>query len=395
MGPLQGIRVVELSGLGAAPYGVMLLADLGADVVRIDRPDAAQDPSLAGHLGVARGRRSVTLDLKHQEAAGIVDRLVAGADVLVEGFRPGVMERLGLGPDALLAKHPHLVYARMTGFGQDGPLAHRAGHDINYAALAGALHPVGVSMSPPSPAFNALADLGGGGTFLAIGVLAALVERASSGRGQVVDVAMIDGAASLTGFIRGLLSLGAWSDERESNLLDGAAPFYATYTCADGRFVAVGAIEPVFYGALLEGLELDPAEHPQHDRAGWDASRAAFATAFAAHERSHWEEVFGASDACVTPVLSLGEAAEHAHHRARATFVDVPGVSLPLPGPAPRLSRTPGAIGVGAPAPGADTLDVLTELGYDPGSLVRLAATGVLGDAVRPTDASSGGTASA
>jgi alpha-methylacyl-CoA racemase len=395
MGPLQGIRVVEFSGLGAAPYGVMLLADLGADVVRIDRPDAAHDPSLAGHLGVARGRRSITLDLKHQEAAGIVDRLVAGADVLVEGFRPGVMERLGLGPDVLLERHSHLVYARMTGFGQDGPLAHDAGHDINYAALAGALHPVGVSTSPPSPAFNALADLGGGGAFLAIGVLAALVERASSGRGQVLDVAMIDGAASLTGFIRGLLSLGAWSDERESNLLDGAAPFYATYACADGRFVAVGAIEPAFYAALLEGLGLDPDAHPQHDRGGWVTSRAAFATAFAAHERSHWELVFGERDACVTPVLSLREAAGHAHHRARATFVDVPGVSLPLPAPAPRLSRTPGAIRAGAPVPGADTFDVLSELGYDPGSLVRLAATGVLGDAIRTEDVPDSGTAGA
>lgn len=395
MGPLQGIRVVEFSGLGAAPYGVMLLADLGADVVRIDRPNAAQDPSLAGHLGVARGRRSVTLDLKNQEAVGIIDRLVAGADVLVEGFRPGVMERLGLGPDALLARHPHLVYARMTGFGQDGPLAQRAGHDINYAALAGALHPVGEPASPPPPVFNALADLGGGGTFLAIGVLAALVERSTSGRGQVVDVAMIDGAASLTGFVRGLLSLGAWSDARGSNLLDGAAPFYATYACADGRFVAVGAIEPAFYAELLAGLGLDPAAHPQHDRAGWEALRATFVAVFAAHDRSHWDEVFGGSDACVTPVLSLGEAAGHAHHRARETFVDVPGVGLPLPAPAPRLSRTPGAIGVGAPAPGADTFDVLAELGYEATALTRLAATGVLGDAVRPTDASSGGTASA
>jgi len=380
MGPLHGISVVEFAGLGAAPYGVMLLADLGADVIRIDRPNAATDAGLIGHLGVARGRRSLTLDLKQAAAAEIVDRLVGRADVLVEGFRPGVMERLGLGPDDLLARHPRLVYARMTGFGQDGPLAQRAGHDINYAALAGALHPVGPANLPPPPVFNALADLGGGGAFLAIGVLAALLERSSSGRGQVVDVAMIDGAASLTGFLRGLHSLGAWSDDRGSNLLDGGAPFYATYACADGRFVAVGAIEAPFYAELLAGLGLDSDVYPQHDPARWDALRTAIAAAFAANDRSHWERVFADRDACVTPVLDLGEVATHPHHRARATFVDVPGVALPLPAPAPRLSRTSATIRTGAPVPGADTRDILTELGYDADAVRALGATGVLGE---------------
>jgi alpha-methylacyl-CoA racemase len=364
-GPLQGIRIVELAALGAAPYGVMLLADLGADVVRVDRPGAESDPNVIAHVGVARNRRSLTLDLKHPDASAVLDVLLERADVLVEGFRPGVMERLGFGPDVLLARFPRLIYARMTGWGQDGPLASAPGHDVNYAALSGALHTVGPADRPPPPSVNYLADLGGGGAFLAIGVLAALVERGSSGQGQVVDAAMLDGAASLTAFVRGLAGLGAWSGPRGANLLDGGAPFYATYVCADGGFVAVGAIEPRFYAALLLGLGLDPEAWPQHEVEMWPALRARLAESFVQHDRSHWEATFAGTEACVTPVLDLAEVAAHPHHLARGSFLDVPGVGLPSPAPAPRLSRTPGEVRAGPPVPGAHTRAVLEELGVE------------------------------
>jgi alpha-methylacyl-CoA racemase len=370
-GPLQGIRVVEFAALGAAPYGVMLLADLGADVIRIDRPGASRDPNVLAHVGVARNRRSITLDLKHPDAAEVVDALLAAADVLVEGLRPGVMERLSLGPDRLLARFPRLIYARMTGWGQHGPLAETPGHDVNYAALSGALHTVGSADRPPPPPVNYLADLGGGGTFLAIGVLAALLERVGSGRGQVVDVAMVDGAASLTAFVRGLAGLGAWAGARGENLLDGGAPFYSTYVCADGRYVAVGAIEPAFYAALLGGLGLDAEEWPQHDVDRWPALRARLAAILATGDRDHWERVFAGTSACVTPVLGLAEAATHPHHAARGTFVTVPGVVLSSPAPAPRLSRTPGGVRTGPPSPGADTRAVLLEAGLDRATVGR------------------------
>lgn len=383
-GPLAGVRIVELAGLGAAPYGVMLLADLGADVIRVDRPGAGDDPNVVAHVGVWRGRRSVVLDLKRPEAREALDGLLATADVLVEGMRPGVMERLGLGPERLCAVHPRLVYARMTGWGQDGPLAPTAGHDLNYAALSGALHTVGPADAPPPPVVNYLADLGGGGMLLAVGILAALVERERSGTGQVVDAAMVDGAASLTTFVRGLAALGAWQDTRGANLLDGGAPFYATYPCADGGFVAVGAIEPVFFAALLAGLGLDATlAADQHDPERWPALRAAIAGRFATAPRDEWAERFAGTDACVTPVLSLAEAPDHPHHRARGTF----GVGLtgpvpeaargrPMPAPAPRLSRTPGGVGLDAPAPGAHTRDVLVEVGLDEASVAALLASG-------------------
>ena len=370
-GPLRGVRVVELAGLGAAPYGCMLLADLGADVVRIDRPGAASDAGMLAHVGVWRGRRSAVIDLKHPDGPAVLGRLLATADVLVEGFRPGVMERLGLGPDVLLAAHPHLVYARMTGWGQDGPLAHTAGHDLNYAALSGALHTVGDGALPPPPVANYLADLGGGGMLLAVGVLAALVERGRSGLGQVVDVAMVDGVASLTTFVRGLAALGAWSDERGTNLLDGGAPFYTTYTCADGRFVAVGAIESAFFAALLDGLGLPADTLPmQHDRARWPELRAILAARFAEEPRDVWADRFAGTDACVTPVLDLAEAPSHPHHRARGAFaVGLAGpvhdgaAGTPMPAPAPRLTRTPGRVRGGAPVVGADTRAVLAAAG--------------------------------
>jgi alpha-methylacyl-CoA racemase len=314
----------------------------------------------------------MVLDLKSPDGAGVLDRLLDGADVLVEAFRPGTMERLGLGPDVVCAAHPRLVYARMTGWGQDGPLASTAGHDLNYAALSGALHTVGGPDAPPPPVANYLADLGGGGMLLAVGVLAALVERERSGCGQVIDVAMVDGAASLTTFVRGLAALGAWSDQRGTNLLDGGAPFYSTYTCADGRYVAVGAIEPQFFRALVDGLGLPAATvAEQHDRVRWPSLRAAIAERFATEPRDVWAERFAGTDACVTPVLDLDEVADHPHHRARGAFdVTLEGpvppqvAGRPMPAPAPRLSRTRGVVRSGAPHPGEHTVRVMLEAGF-------------------------------
>lgn len=391
-GPLAGLRVVELAGLGAAPYGVMLLADLGAEVIRVDRPGAGRDPALLAHAGVWRNRRSIAIDLKRPEGRGVIELLLGTADVLVEGFRPGAMERLGLGPEPVLAAHPRLIYARMTGWGQLGALARTAGHDINYAALTGALATVGPADGPPTPVANYLADNGGGGTFLALGVLAALLERERSGLGQVLDVAMVDGVASLTSFVRGLAALGAWNDRRGANLLDGGAPFYATYRCSDGRWVAVGAIEPQFFAALLEGLgleqdlELDVAL--QHDQARWPELRSDIAARFAERTRDEWTQRFAGTDACVTPVLALDEVAEDAHHRSRGTFserLDGPfptsALGHPMPAPAPRFSRTPGAVRRPAPAPGGHTEEILLELGLTAARIAELVAAGAVGDA--------------
>jgi alpha-methylacyl-CoA racemase len=375
-GPLTGITVVELAAIGPAPYGVMLLADLGARVIRVDRAAAARGQlgAEASMVGLSRGRRSIGVDLKAAAGVEVVHRLVADADVLVEGFRPGVAERLGVGPDDLHAVNPRLVYARMTGWGQDGPLAPRAGHDIDYAALAGALHTVGRPDEPPPPPVNYLADFGGGGAFLAIGVLAALVERDRSGQGQVVDAAMLDGAASLTAFLHGLLAMGAWSTERGTNLLDGAAPYYDTYRCADGRFLAIGALEPQFFAELCERLGLDPAEWPQHDRAAWPDQKRRLAELIATRTRDEWAQVFEDSDACVAPVLDLAEAPQHPHNVARGTFSEAFGVTQPAP--APRFSRTPGAIERPPPRPGEHTDEVLTELGLDTDAIAALRDAG-------------------
>lgn len=377
-GPLTGTRIVELAAIGPAPYGIMLLADLGADVIRVDRVAAARGaPGMeASMVGLSRNRRSVAVDLRTDDGAEVVRQLTDGADVLVEGFRPGVTERLGLGPDELRRRNPGLVYARMTGWGQDGPLAARAGHDIDYAAIAGTLHTVGRAAEPPPPPVNYLADFGGGGTFLAIGVLAALVERASSGEGQVVDVAMVDGAASLATFLHGLLPLGGWSTERGTNLLDGAAPFYDTYRCADGGFVAVGALEPQFFAELCDRLELDPADLPQGDRASWPEHKRRLAALFATRSRDEWAALFEGSDACVAPVLSLTEAPAHPHNVARGAFVDVGGVTQPAP--APRLSRTPGGVTRPAPGYGEHTDEVLAELGLSGERIEELRAAGVV-----------------
>lgn len=340
-GPLAGIRVLEFASLAPAPFACMMLADLGADVLRVVNP-ADRGPTAQPHPGdpLDRGRAIASLDLKQPRDLDTALDLATRADVLVEGFRPGVMERLGLGPDACRRRNPRLVYARMTGWGQDGPLASRAGHDINYLAVAGALEPLGPFDGPPSPPLNYVADFGGGGMLLAVGVLAALVERESSGRGQVVDAAMTDGAALLTGIVHGLRARGLWGARRGGNLLDGSAPFYTTYTCSDGRFVAVGAIEPQFYAELLGRLGLadriDPAR--QHDRGTWDETRRLFADAFASRPRDEWSALFADSDACVTPVLTPWEAPNHPHNAARGTFVGV-GAN-PQPAAAPRFSRT-------------------------------------------------------
>jgi len=378
-GPLTGLRVVELAGLGPAPYACMLLAELGADVVRIDRPGAASlivDPEKDA---LNRSRPSVAVDLKSPGGRDVLLRLLDDADVLVEGLRPGVLERLGIGPDEVLGRNPRLVYARMTGWGQDGPLAERAGHDINYLGLTGALHAIGTADKPVAP-LNIGADFGGGSMFLLVGILAALFERQTSGRGQVVDAAMVDGASSLVTMIYGLLGAGLWRDRRQANLLDGGAPFYDTYACADGRHVAVGALEPQFYVAFLEGLGLTGAlPGGQYDLAHWPEHRRRFAEAFATRTRDEWADAFAGTDACVTPVLGLREAPVHPHLAARGTFVEQDGASLP--GPAPRFSRTPGAVRGPARRPGADTTAVLTDWGFTADEVRALLTSGAVAEA--------------
>ncbi len=344
-GPLSGIRVVELAGIGPGPHAAMLLADLGADVIRVQRPGGGP----AGGRGrdqMLRGRRTVEADLKDPAAIEQVLDLIGRADVLIEGFRPGVTERMGLGPEACQARNPRLVYGRMTGWGQDGPWAERAGHDMNYISLTGLLHAMGRAGERPPVPLNLVGDFGGGSMFLVVGVLAALLEAKTSGRGQVVDAAMVDGATLLAQMIWSWRSVGMWSDERAANMLDGGAPYYDTYTCADGGYFAVGAIEPQFWAELLDGLGLDPATLPgQHDRDSWPQLRQALADRFATRTRDEWAEVFADKDACATPILSFAEAPEHPHVAARGILTDLDGVTQPMP--APRFSRTP----AGTPAP--------------------------------------------
>ncbi|MDA8071910.1 MAG: CaiB/BaiF CoA-transferase family protein [Actinomycetota bacterium] len=353
-GPLTGTRIVELAGIGPGPYACMLLADAGADVIRVDRRTNREASADAGPTWdlLARSRPSVGVDLKRPEGLALVLELVAGADAVVEGWRPGVAERLGVGPEACWARNERVVYGRMTGWGQDGPLAARAGHDIDYIALSGALWSVGRNGERPVPPLNLVGDFGGGGMMLAFGVCAALLEAARSGRGQVVDAAMVDGSASLMTMTYGLVHAGLWRDERGSNLLDGGAPFYDVYETADGRYMAVGAIEPQFYAALLRGLDLADDDLPaQMDRSTWPVLRDRFAARFATRTREQWTEIFEGTDACVAPVLSPQEAPTHPHNVARATFVEVAGVVQPAP--APRFSRTPSVVRCPPPAPGS------------------------------------------
>jgi len=379
MGPLDGVRVVEIASIAPAPFGCMILSDLGADVLRVERVEQCGPDAAASLDPLVRGRTSVGINLKDPGGADLLLRLVDSADVLVEGFRPGVAERLGFGPEVCAARNPRLVYGRMTGWGQDGPLAPTVGHDIDFIALSGALHTIGRAGERPVPPLNLLGDFGGGGMLLAVGVLAALLERERSGRGQVVDAAMVDGTALLTSFIYGLRAMGEWQDTRGVNLLDGGAPFYDTYQTADGRFVAVGALEPQFYAALLDGLGLSGADLPgQHDRAGWPVLRTRFAEAFATRTRDEWLAAFAGRDVCVVPVLSLAEAPEHPHNASRGTFAEIGGVVQPAP--APRFGRSEvAALPPPPPRPGADTDAVLAGLGCTPDEITALRANGTIG----------------
>ena len=359
-GPLKGFRVVEMAGLGPAPFCAMLLSDMGADVIRIDRVNGSNPLDLKIDL-LNRGRRSVALDLKTERDVRICLELIAKADALIEGFRPGVMERLGLAPDRCFEKNSKLVYGRMTGWGQEGPLANSAGHDINYIALAGVLHSMGTD-EQISPPLNLVGDFGGGALYLAFGIVCALIEARQSGHGQVVDSAMIDGASHLMTMMYGLHHAGKWTENRGDNLLDGGAHFYSTFECADGKWISIGAIEPQFYALLLKtlGLENVPEAYDQQ-RPNWGIMKTRFKKIFLSESRAHWCSLMEGTDICFAPVLTLSEAPEHPHNRARNVFVNAFGVTQPAP--SPRFSRTPGDIRRPPPAPGAHTEEVLKEWG--------------------------------
>ena len=378
MGPLAGVKVLEFEAIGPGPFCAMMLADMGADVLLVDRPS---DPRLGFDRdrrsdAMLRGRRSVTLDLKSPDGVPAALALVERADAMIEGFRPGVMERLGLGPNVLLARNPKLVYGRMTGWGQDGPLAARAGHDINYIALSGALHAIGRAGSAPVPPLNLVGDFGGGGMLLAFGIACALLEAQRSGRGQVVDAAMVEGASLLATMFAGMLAAGRWSEVRGENVLDSGAPWYDTYQTRDGRFVAIGSIEPKFYEELLARLGLAGEKLPEQlDRAGWPVLRRRFAEVFRSRTRDDWCAAFDGSDACFAPVLTFSEAREHPHNLARRGYVTVGDV--PQPAPAPRFSRTPGAIRGAPPERGAQGREALAEWGFSNAEVERLASLGL------------------
>ena len=380
MGPLAGIRVLELAGIGPAPFACMLLADLGADVVRVDRTVPGALSSRGGAADVlGRGRRSIAIDLKHPEGVETVLALVQRSEVLIEGFRPGVMEKLGLGPEPCLERNARLVYGRMTGWGQEGPLAQAAGHDINYIALSGALDAIGRRDSGPVPPLNLLGDFGGGSLYLLLGVLAALLEANRSGQGQVVDAAIVDGAASLMASTYAFHSTGMWQSERQSNMLDGGAPFYDSYECADGKWVTIGSIEPQFYRLLAEKLDADLGPDglmERMDKKDWPQRKEDIAALIRTRTRQEWCEIMEGSDVCFAPVLSLEEAPEHPHNRARENFIERDGVVQPAP--APRFDRSTCLAGGPAPAPGADSQAILAELGYSPQRIEQLAATSVI-----------------
>jgi len=373
MGPLAGVKIVEFAGIGPGPMCAMLLADLGADIIRLDRINPEQ-PKFRSNI-LNRNRYSISIDLKHPDGLEAALRLVDGADAVIEGFRPGVMERLGVGPEVCLARNPKLVYGRMTGWGQDGPLAHAAGHDINYIALTGALHAIGPKDGPPSPPLNVIGDFGGGALYLALGVVSAILNARQAGKGQVLDVAMVDGAASLITAAYGLRSLGLWKDERGSNSLDGGAHYYGAYETKDGKYISIASIEPQFYAELLERLNLKKEDLPnQLDRDHWPDMRTKLETIFRLKTRDEWCKLLEGTDVCFAPVLTLGEAPAHPHNKARNAFIEVDGVVQPAP--APRFSGTPLEIRQGPPAPGANTAGTLASWGFSKQEVATLLESG-------------------
>jgi len=372
-GPLTGLKVVEFAGIGPGPFCGMLLSDLGADVVRVDRK--GQGKGSPADI-TSRGRRSIGLDLKNPAAIETCLKLMEGADAIIEGFRPGVMERLGLGPDVALKRNPKLVYGRMTGWGQHGPYANAAGHDMNYIAITGALHAIGVGEKPVPP-LNLVGDFGGGALYLAFGLLAGVIHARDTGQGQVIDCAMSDGAASLMAMFYGFKASGMWKDERRSNLLDGGAHFYDTYQCADGKWISIGSIEPQFYALLLEKTGInDPDFSAQMDRGRWDSLREKLGHVIAQKSQAEWCEIMDATDVCFAPVLDLEEAPKHPHNVARQTFVELGGVVQPAP--APRFSATPGAIQGPPPAVGAHDEEALSDWGFSSDQIADLRTAGAL-----------------
>ncbi len=380
MGPLQGITVIELAGIGPGPFCAMMLADMGADVIRIDRSGAVADgdPSNPPKDTLTRNRRSIGIDLKNPDGAEAVLKLIESADAIMEGFRPGVTERLGIGPDDCLARNPKIVYGRMTGWGQEGPYAQAAGHDINYIALAGALDPIGRRGEAPVPPLNLVGDFGGGGMYLAFGLVCAILEAKTSGKGQVVDVAMVDGAASLMNMFWAMKASGVWSDERGTNLLDTGSHFYDVYECADGGYISLGSIEPQFYAELLElsGLGQQDDLPKQMDREQWPSMKERVGDLINTKTRDEWCEIMEHSDVCFAPVLSMDEATEHPHNVARKTFVHEFGLTQAAP--APRFSRTEPELTKPAPHPGQHTDEVLAQFGFDADDIEKLRQTGAV-----------------
>ncbi|MEM9134620.1 MAG: CaiB/BaiF CoA-transferase family protein [Actinomycetota bacterium] len=380
MGPLTGITVIELAGIGPGPFCAMMLADMGANVLRVERASAVRggDPADPPKDALNRNRRSIAVDLKNPDGVEAVLKLVESADAIMEGFRPGVTERMGLGPEDCFARNPRIVYGRMTGWGQEGPYAHAAGHDINYIALAGALEPIGRRGEGPVPPLNLVGDFGGGGMYLAFGLVCALLEAKNSGQGQVVDAAMVDGAASLMNMFWTMKAVGVWSDERGTNMLDTGAPFYDVYECADGRYVSIGSIEPQFYAELmrLSGLGEDESFPPQLNRGEWPSMKERVAEVFKAKTRDEWCEIMEHTDVCFAPVLTMDEAPHHPHNVQRGTFVDANG--LMQAAPAPRFSRTSPEMARPAPHTGQHTEEILAEFGFAPDDIAKLKQEGAI-----------------
>ncbi len=370
MGPLKGIKVVEMAGIGPGPFCAMMLSDMGAEVIRVDRLAHKGSGHKANVLN--RGRRSIAIDLKNSQGVDTVKKLIDQADVVIEGFRPGVMERLGLGPEECLERNPRLVFGRMTGWGQHGPLAHAAGHDINYISIGGALGAMGHPDRPPSPPLNLVGDFGGGAMYLLAGVLAALVERASSDKGQVIDAAMTDGTASLLTPFYGMMAMGMWTTQRSDNRLDGGAHYYGSYTCSDGKHISIGSIEPQFYALLLELCGIDDPEFlKQNEKESWASLRQKLEELFATKTQAQWCELLEGTDVCFAPVLNLAEAPQHPHNKARASFVDFEGVTQPAP--APRFSRSQSGIQSAAAIAGEHSEEILKDWGFDDHTIAELA----------------------